>query len=265
VHETVHELIQQGKVGKISTIEANEDYYAGKTYFRRWNRLRKFGGGLWLSKACHDFDLLCWMASAKPKQVFATGDLSHYRPLAEAADQCRYCSLKYQCQDFVDYRDVMLLPGRRAVPWIAEQNGGEPVDLCLFNSDKDTFDNGIAVVDFDNGIHASYTLSVISACATRQMRVVGDRGTIEADMDTCKVQYFERHTNLRATYDLAALMDGEHGGADVRLLRDFFKTCKTGQKPRSGWAEGRQAVQLSLAARQSMDTNIPVEVESITA
>ena len=151
------------------------------------------------------------------------------------------------------------------MPWIDEQNGGEPVDLCLFNSDKDTFDNGIAMVNFGNDIHASYTLSVISACATRQMRVIGDRGTIEADMDSCKVQYFERHTNRRATYDLSALMDDDHGGADVRLLRDFFKTCKTGQKPRSGWAEGRQAVQLSLAARHSMDTNALVEVENITA
>ena len=44
IHETVHELISNGRIGKTTTIEANEWYYGGKTYFRRWNRLIRFGG-----------------------------------------------------------------------------------------------------------------------------------------------------------------------------------------------------------------------------
>jgi len=38
------------------------------------------------------------------------------------------------------------------------------------------------------------------------------------------------------------------------MIKDFVKTCKTEQKPRSGWAEGRLAVQVSLAARRSCET-----------
>ena len=70
-----------GKLGKLLTIEANEYYFGGRSYFRRWNRLREFGGGLWITKACHDFDLINWFAGGKPRRVFAMSNLSYYKPM----------------------------------------------------------------------------------------------------------------------------------------------------------------------------------------
>lgn len=58
VYVKIKELIDRGVLGKILTIQADEFYDGGRTYFRRWNRLREVGGGLWITKACHDFDLL---------------------------------------------------------------------------------------------------------------------------------------------------------------------------------------------------------------
>ena len=87
VHEALHDLVASGQLGKLLTVEANEYYYGGRTYFRRWNGLRRYGGGLWLTKACHDFDLLNWMAGGRPTRIYATCSLSHYKPKDGAASQ----------------------------------------------------------------------------------------------------------------------------------------------------------------------------------
>jgi len=257
IHETVHELITSGRLGKVTTIEANENYYGGKTYFRRWNRFERFGGGLWITIACHDFDLLNWMAGAEPDSDFATTNLSYYPPktMPGAAKQCRHCKLQFGCPDYYDvfaqkdwegvYKENRL---------VGERDGQEPADLCLYTSKKDTFDNGIAVVTYKNDIRTTYTLNVLAARDTRMMREIGTEGMCEADMGTGTIEVPERHSRRSFTYDLKTMMASGHGGADDRMIKDFLHTCHTGKKPRCSWAEGRLAVQVALAARQSCST-----------
>lgn len=258
VYEKSYELIQQGRVGKITTIEANEHYYGGKSYFRRWNRLRKFGGGLWVTKACHDFDLLNWLSGGKPKRVYATSSLSHYVPKPEAAMYCRLCNLKDTCSDFYDIEagnekmDQLLR--------VDEKADGKMRDLCLYNSDKDTFDNGIAVVNYDNDIRATYTVSVVTARRTRQLLITGTEGSVHADLETGLVTYWKRHTDEKEVFDFTEQMKSSHGGADDKIFADFFDCCQSGREPRSNWFDGRLGVEVGLAARQSADTGMPVDL-----
>ncbi len=256
VHEAIHDAIAAGRLGKVLTIEANEHYYGGRTYFRRWNRLRRFGGGLWITKACHDFDLLNWMAGADPVRVYATSALSHYRQRPEGGTHCRRCPVAGDCPDRYD-RDP---PDERwdQLARLSEEATGVPRDLCLYNSDKDTFDNGIAVIDYANDIRAAYTVNVVSARTTRQMLVSGTEGMIEGDMERGVVTFTPRHGGDPETLDLGSLTAGRHGGADERIMRDFLECCRTGRTPRSGARDGRSSLQLGLAARTSCDTGVPV-------
>ncbi|MDP6098291.1 MAG: Gfo/Idh/MocA family oxidoreductase [Gammaproteobacteria bacterium] len=254
VYETLHKALSDGRFGKLLTLEANELYYSGKTYFRRWNRLRKYSGGLWITKACHDFDLLNWFAGGKPTRVFATSSLSHYKPMPEAGEYCRVCSIKDQCPD--RYSDNNPIWDKLAQ--LTEEATGQRKDICLFNSDKDTFDNGIAVVDYDNDVRACYVLSVVSSRSTRQMSLVGTEGSAQGDMEDCMVTFWKRHSEQRESSDLHEQMNSGHGGADERILADFFHCCQTGEKPRSSWADGRESLIVGLAARESCDTGKPV-------
>jgi len=259
VHERMHEILAGGQLGRLLTIEANEYYSGGKTYFRRWNRLRKYGGGLWITKACHDFDLLNWLAGGRAKRVFAASSLSYYRPRADAADRCSDCPLAATCPDVYDVR-VMAGTVTDDLRKLTEAATGVPRDLCLWNADKDTFDNGIAVVDYETDVRATYTVNVVSARNTRQLRLMGTDGAAEADMKAGTVTVWTRHEPGTVTHDLRELIRGGHGGADSRILRDFFRCCRTGQAPRSSWADGRASVELGLAARQSCDTHQAVEL-----
>ena len=52
-------------------------------------------------------------------------------------------------------------------------------DICLYNSDKDTFDNGMAIIDYHNDIRASYAVNVVSSRNTRQMSLTGTEGAAQ--------------------------------------------------------------------------------------
>ena len=253
VHDTVHRLIQEGRVGKVTTIEANEWYYGGRTYFRRWNRLRQFSGGLWLTKSSHDFDVLNWLAGADATSIYATSSLSHYRPRPGAGPRCRDCRFKDTCPDYYDINDPQggeTEQMRAKLHGVMEQEGRWAPDICLFNSDKDTFDNGIAVINYANDIRATYTINVLGARTTRQLRIVGIEGLIEADMETGWVRFTQRHTRKTEEIDLTKEIEGGHGGADGRILAHFFEICRNGGTPRSSLIDGRKAVALALAARE---------------
>lgn len=261
----LHNLLTSGKLGRLLLIESNEHYYGGRTYFRRWNRLCRYGGGLWITKACHDFDLLNWFAAGgHPRRVFATCSLSHYKPNPRAGTHCRACSLQKECPDYFDVDDPAAPQGGRVsnmLGRLTEEATGIPRDLCLYNSDKDTFDNGIAVVDFDNDLRATYSLSVVASYSTRQMRLTGTEGFAEGDLTAGIVKYWKRHADSpqpTEIIDLAERFRDGHGGADSFLMEDFFECCRTGKKPRSSWADGRLSLQVGLAARTSCDTGLPV-------
>jgi predicted dehydrogenase len=98
-YRRMRDLSRDGHVGRILTIQADEFYYGGRTYFRRWNRLRSVGGGLWITKACHDFDILSWIAGEPPTRVAAQASLSHYVPRSEAATRCSRCPIERKCPD----------------------------------------------------------------------------------------------------------------------------------------------------------------------
>jgi len=258
VYEFVHDMLERGELGKLQTIEANEHYIGGRTYFRRWNRLRKFGGGLWITKAVHDFDLLNWLSGGQPKRVYAVSSLSHYKPRADGGTHCRACKIQQECPDYYDVNHP------DSDKWndlatIIEKHSGVPRDICLYNSDKDTFDNGMAIVEFDNDVRATYTVNVVSSMSTRQLFVSGTKGSLESDLEDNKVTFTPRFKGEPVVTDLNDQVDTSgHGGADSRILNEFVACCRSGKRPRTGAAEGRSSLAVGLAARESCDSGQPV-------
>lgn len=133
-------------------------------------------------------------------------------------------------------------------------------DLCLYNSDKDTFDNGMAVVEYDNDVRATFTVNVVSARETRQMRLMGTEGSAEGDMEQGIVTYWKRYSDEKQVFDLTSQMNSSHGGADEEILKDFFFCCQNGREPQSGWPEGRLALEVGLAARESSDRGVAIDI-----
>jgi predicted dehydrogenase len=222
MYARIHQLIAEGVAGRVLMVQADEYYDGGRTYFRRWNRLVARGGGLWITKGSHDFDLLYWMAGAEPESVSAASSLDYYKPRADAALYCRDCRLRPDCPDRYD---LTVPPGSPSARFLAavEQATGQKPDLCLFNSDKDTFDHGTATVRFRNNIIGTYTLSVVAGFSNRRMRVNGTRATIDGDLETSRITIRRRDPSSVEEIDATptGADAGGHGGGDANLFTAF--------------------------------------------
>jgi len=89
-------------------------------------------------------------------------------------------------------------------------------------------------------------------------RVIGSEALVECDMENGMVTLLKRHSGKTKTLDVSPENSGTHGGADEKILSDFFNICRNGGTPRSGLADGKLAVQLALAATKSDDENSPI-------
>lgn len=258
VYRSLRRLVDDGVLGRLLTIQADEFYDGGRTYFRRWNRFTAAGGGLWVTKACHDFDLLYWFAAAAPLRIHADSRLNYYLPLPEAAMHCRDCRLAADCPDRYDRyvpRDSLTHRLNEA----AELGGGPRPDLCLYNSDKDTFDHGIAHVSFANDVLATYTVNVVSGFSNRRMRLSGTKATVDADLMSGEVIIRHRDPGRLEQYQVAT--DALHGGADNDVLpafADFVRGTSRGGVVAP--AEAAVAVRMGLAARRSCEERRVIEL-----
>ncbi len=106
IHTKIKELILEGKLGKITSIDLNWylDTHHGSSYFKRWNRYRDISGGLSIHKCTHHFDLVNWWINQTPVEAFAYGDLHYYGANGElnpAEDTdgryCGTCSYTEEC------------------------------------------------------------------------------------------------------------------------------------------------------------------------
>ena len=253
VYETVKAQIDAGAVGDVLTIQADEFYDGGRSYFRRWNRLRSEGGGLWITKACHDFDLLHWFAAAAPLEVSAMAEKTYYVPKPGAAIQCRDCDLASTCPDRAPEPPR---PLRR----ITEESGGPPGDLCLYNSDSDTFDHGIAAVRFERDILATYTCNVVAGFSNRRIRVSGTRGTLDGSLRDDVLILRKRDPGETVEVPIGQDVDSGHGGADEFVLESFIAFVNGEAEPRCRPREAAVAVALGLAATESSDTHRVVDL-----
>ncbi len=264
VYATLHSLVRTGAVGDILTLQADEFYGGGKTYFRRWNRLRRFGGGLWITKASHDFDLLYWLAGSLPVRVGAAARLSHYRPRHDAGPRCETCPIEAGCPDSAQRHTDSLSPFWKDMIGIRKAHGWYP-DLCLFNSDKDTFDHGTAQIEFANDALATYTLNVVASFTDRTLLVSGTQGALRGALSADTLQAWSRSTPEQSrTLPLphTGSTDG-HGGGDARLMDDFAAFIHGDPSRATPPLEASVAIAIGIAATRASDENRMVSLEEI--
>jgi len=251
-YTAIKQQIDQGAIGRVLTIQADEFYDGGRTYFRRWNRLRSEGGGLWITKATHDFDLITYLAGgATPLEIFATVAQTYYVPKADAAMQCRNCKLEPECSDKAWWQPPLAS--------LREAGGGEPYDLCLYNAESDTFDHGIATIRYEKDILATYTCNVVCGFSDRRIRVSGTKGTLDGSMKGQTVVLHRRDPSECVEIAVDGVTD-THGGADEELARGFIDFVRGQAPPRCRPEEATVSVRMGLAATRASDEhrNVPL-------
>lgn len=259
-------IAEEGGFGRIFSVQALEFYSGGKTYMARWNRLKKHSGGLWIHKGSHDFDVINWIIGARPVRVSAFASVSTLNPEGlpfeleageEAGPCCARCAVSHKCPDASKSKGREGMFGDDA-----EQLDGYRRDLCIYLSDKDTHDQGVAIVEYENGITAHHCEYFVTPISTRRYFVMGDRGQAEADLKDSRIVYRPRWAPEESEIRIRRGQGG-HGGADANLMTDFLDCIETGKAPRANVADGTWSVAVGEAAEISRAEKRVVEISEL--
>lgn len=251
IYSKIKEIVDSGELGKLISMEAKETlgYVHAGSFFRRWHRFRKNNGGFLNAKCSHDMDLLNWIAGAEPVYVSAFGSRTYFYKRDGAAARCRECRLKNDCRYYFK----------------SEAFGAfsSVEDLCVYNSEKDIVDHEVVNIEYEDGLTACFTVTMLSAEANRTMTVFGSDATLHADFagGTIAVKYIRPRRD--ATYSFNDAEYG-HGGGDRGIYENFIDSIRTDRHTmKSDARAGLLSTAIALAAEICMEEKKVIDLRSI--
>lgn len=155
------------------------------------------------------------------------------------------CSLSHNGSHLID--TVCYLAGGQ-VRWVF----GEMESDAAAASDDDLMGNGYLV--FDNGVRA-YVRSMPTGAARWEFDVIGDRGRVRLAADGQQAEWYRlvegglRNVGVPAQTPLPwpATMQG----MGITIVNDLIHAIETGQPPRCSGVDGRAALEIAMALRES--------------
>ena len=237
LYRKAKEILDSGKLGRIITVEANENITPshGGYIICNWRRHSAIAGPHILEKCCHDLDLINWFCGSLPSQVASFGKCDFFTP------ENKYIGEKYGEERFLTWRDAHR-------------------DTTPFAGDHDLQDNQICIARFRNNILVSFCATMCNIIPERRMLFHCTEGTLSVELYTHSIKY----RNLADTMmtELTFNTDG-HGGGDGQIMRELYKSMCEGTTPKCSGSEGLESAVFSLALDQASRTGQIVDLEGI--
>ena len=265
--ETLRELLPRlGDMVSIQHLEPVGHWHMAHSFVRgNWCNTAESSCML-LAKSCHDLDWIHYLVGRPVRRIASVGSLMHFRPEnrpAEAADRCLDCPL-IECCAYSAPKIYQGLYDKGCRNWplsvlttdvsvgglrVALETG--PYGRCVYACDNDVVDHQEVLLEFDDGVTASFTMSGFAG-GERTTRIVGTRGELFGDGQIIRVtNYASEEVEEIKPPPLEGPMTG-HGGGDGRLMRCFVEALLTGDSShiRSGPEETLASHRLVFAAER---------------
>ena len=279
----VREVLAGGAIGEVFSVhfEWLLDVRHGADYFRRWHRDKRNSGGLLVHKATHHFDLINFWLGARPKTVFAMGELNFYgRENAERRGVTQFYSRAHGSEAARDDPFALHMadnPRLKALYLDAEHEDGYYRDQSVFGDGISIEDTMGVMVRYQSGAIMTYSLNAYlpwegfrvalnGSKGRLQVLVVEDSyvnaggdGAAEGAARTRRITLFPMHGEPVDVEIPEAV--GGHGGGDSVMLEDIFGDPPEDPLRRAAsHVDGAMSILVGIAANRSMRTGRPVEV-----
>ncbi len=239
-YRKIKELLNNGIVGDIISMEFNEtlSFNHGGYIMGDWRRLTKYAGTHLLEKCCHDIDLANWMVQSRADKVGSFGGMNFFTPENE--------------------RHIKRI-GQNDEGKEAYRTWGGLVDLNPFTSDKDIVDNQVAIIEYENGVRATFHTNCNAGIPERRMYILGSEGAIRADVIAGTIEArrigFDSHIER---FD--AGVNGNHGSGDPVLARELAEIMFEGAEPKTGLVDGLNSAITCFAIDKATETGKVVKL-----
>lgn len=248
---TVKRLLDEGRLGRLLLIDHHEQigYWHFAHSFVRGNwRSEAHSSPMLLAKACHDLDLLRWLAGGRCVSVTSTGALSHFRAENAPAGATLRCTDGCAVERTCPYSALRIYTeryeGEQGWPnnvlsldtsseGILEALRTGPYGRCVYHCDNDVADNQLVQLRFESGVRASLSVSAFTAAITRHIDLMGTHGQLRGDLEQGRLELDDFRSGVHETILVDATAAG-HAGGDTGLVIDFLSRAK---RRRQGVAE----------------------------
>jgi predicted dehydrogenase len=226
-YRRIKEVVSGGRLGQVMGIQAAEHLGLSHSsaYMRRWHRQRANSGSFLLTKCSHDLDLLSWLTGSRPSAVASFGDNNFFLPDKQPAEYCSACPVRETCPYRFDGGFVYMTDEEKADP---SKCG---FDRCVYTPDKDIVDNQVCILEFANGVRATFALQLFHPRGGRSIAISGTEGFLSGWMEDHRVRVEFNDGRPPETHDLTAEVAGGHGGGDARFVDEFVEAVRAGTEP----------------------------------
>ena len=263
-YQTIKGLIDGGAIGEITALSQIENV-------AYWHQAHSFVRGNWrnsgetspmiLQKSCHDMDILLWLAGKNCKKVSSFGSLRHFTPENAPAGAPQRCLDGCpHAQECLYYAPKLYLTGKTDWPvdvlttdltseGITKALREGPYGRCVYHCDNDVVDRQVVNLELEDGVVCSFVMSAFTANSTRQLKILGTKGHIQADMSKREIWLWPFGGSAYQV-PMEETTSG-HGGGDYGLMRDFLHVLREGGESRSSARQSLQSHLICFAAEKS--------------
>lgn len=236
-------LVDSGVIGNVQSVQLLEPV-------GYWHQAHSFVRGNWrnqaessfmlLAKSCHDLDLLNYLIPGRCKHVSSFGRLSYFKPENKpegAADRCtdcpecvekscEYSAIKIYARDRGDKLDdwpANVVTNFDSSKNMLEELKQSPYGRCAFACDNDVVDHQVVNFEFDSGTTAVFTMTAFTATGTREIYIMGDKGTIRStEAGSFLSRFLDDSSEVISLDQGDGLITSGHGGGDEGIMSSFL-------------------------------------------
>ena len=237
LYRKVKELLESGAIGRVTGVSHQEFVGIDRmlhTFVRGyWNRAETTAPSF-VSKCCHDVDMLLWVTGAKIKRVQSAGSLAWYRPENApegSTDRCITCPVEQDCSySAVDMylrrgvwtRNFTVPEGKTLEEVLEDQMRTGRFGRCAFRCDNDVADRQLVTLTATDGILITIEMNALTRREGRETVFAGTKGEMIVTGQVIEVR--DRTGSLIQKLDFSQEASlPYHANADLLLVEDFIR------------------------------------------